>query len=58
MGINIYNLYHGESANSLIYEELFEIGKKKTSMATAKLAKFTERKTQMTLKLRKVAQSS
>lgn len=51
MGINIYNLYHGERANSLIYKELFEIGKKKTSLATAKLAKFTERKTQMTLKL-------
>lgn len=41
MGINIYNLYHGERANSLIYKELFEISKKKTSMATAKLANFT-----------------
>lgn len=34
-------------------EELFETGKKKTKMATEKLAKFTERETRMTLKYRK-----
>lgn len=45
MGINICNLYHGERANSLRHKELIETGKKKTSMATAKLAKFIERKT-------------
>lgn len=56
MGTDLCNPYYGDRAHflkSIKNKELFEIGKKKTKMATEKLAKFTERETRMTLKHRK-----